>query len=218
MDGSMAIGLYRHAVTEENLARQYVGWHDAPLVIAESLRLKEIAGRYPEYDLVFTSDLRRCRYTADLLFQDTPIIESPLLREIHFGEWETKTYEELQGKRVYRNWLEDQSLPIPGGESLGVFEERLEQFWSNLFSDSHAPEVAANYIHRKHKDLRIAFVTHGGVIRYFLSKWVAETKAFWEWKIPFAEGYELHWTAEEWREKSRCSSLLEVPSTESPGG
>jgi alpha-ribazole phosphatase len=218
MDGCVAIGLYRHAVTEENINKQYIGWHDASLVTAEHLRLKEKASRYPKYDIIFTSDLNRCRDTAASLFPDIPVFESPLLREIHFGNWETRTYEELKDDPCYQNWLNDQSIPIPGGESLQEFEERLDQFWSCLFGDSHDPEYLEKYRVKNQKSIRIAFVSHGGVIRHFLSKWTAEAKAFWEWKIPFAKGYELRWTTEEWGRKSKCSSLLEVPSTESPDG
>ena len=213
MDGCVAVGLYRHAVTTENLEQRYIGWYDAPLVNAK--RLEEEAHRYPQYDVVFTSDLVRCRETANALFPDTPIMESRLLREIHFGQWETKTYDELKHEKDYCNWLNDQSLPIPGGESLSEFEYRLDQFWSAMLS--HSSELVEKY-RKDHNGLRVALVTHGGVIRYFLTKWTADPKAFWEWKIPFAKGYEVGWTAEEWRRKTKCSSLREVPSTANQNG
>jgi alpha-ribazole phosphatase len=218
MDGCVAVGLYRHAVTEENLGKKYIGWHDPPLMETEHMRLAAKAPCYPKYDLIYTSDLQRCRETAAAIFPDTQVIESPLLREIHFGYWETKTYEELKDDYVYRKWLNDQSKPIPGGESLHEFKERLDQFWTGLLGDSHSPEIVEKYERQRNKCSRVALMTHGGVIRHFLSKWSSEPKSFWEWSIPFAKGYELRWSAEEWRRESTCSSLLEVPSTESPNG
>ena len=38
---------------------------------------------------------------------------------------------------------------------------------------------------------RVAIVTHGGVIRYLLSKLVPEKRDFWEWKVPHGQGFEL---------------------------
>jgi alpha-ribazole phosphatase len=212
MDGSVAIGLYRHALTEENIDKKYIGWHDAPLIETERLKLGEKSLLYPAYDLIFTSDLKRCKDTAEALFPNTPIVETSLLREIHFGQWETKTYEDLRTNRQYCNWLNDQNLKIPGGESLGELEERLERFWEFYISDRHTPEFVEKTKERN-GSFRAALVTHGGVLRHFLTKWASEPKSFWEWKIPFAKGYELSWSAEEWRRKSKCSSLLEVPST-----
>ena len=36
-----------------------------------------------------------------------------------------------------------------------------------------------------------AIVTHGGVIRYLLSKLSPRNGDFWEWKVPHGNGFEL---------------------------
>ncbi|MEG9295950.1 histidine phosphatase family protein [Mangrovibacillus sp. Mu-81] len=220
MDDRVVVGLYRHGLTEENRAKKYIGWHDAILPEASRNELVQQAPLYSSYELVITSDLARCKQTAEALFQDVPHLESNLFRELHFGEWETKTYEELKSNGGYREWLNDSSIQIPGGESLGGFHERLRMGWLQVkdivIRDRHGPKCVKNsgsHLPCDCQTKRIAIVTHGGVIRHLLTKLTAEERSFWEWQIPFGGGYELSWTADEWRSGKTCSSLRAVPST-----
>jgi alpha-ribazole phosphatase len=220
MDDRVVVGLYRHGLTEENRAKKYIGWHDAVLPEASLKELVQQAPLYPSYEWVITSDLVRCKQTAEALFQDIPHLESDLFREFHFGEWETKTYEELKSNQAYQEWLNDPSIQIPGGESLSDFHERLRMGWlqvkDGVIRDRHDSKYVENSgTHPPYEcqTKRIAIVTHGGVIRHLLTKLTAEERSFWEWQIPFGEGYELSWTVDEWRNEKTCSSLLAVPST-----
>lgn len=219
MDGGLVVGLYRHGATLENLAGKYIGWYDAILAESEIDRLLARRGVCPEYDLIIMSDLARCRETAAVLFPGKPVLATSSLREIHFGHWETKTYQDLRENREYQEWLNDQSLPIPGGESRKEFENRLNGFCSDLLRDSHDPEFVERYnLGRRDGILRIALVTHGGVIRQLMTKWTGEAKGFWEWKTPYGEGYELRWTEEKWRAGGKCNSYMAVPIMENQNG
>jgi alpha-ribazole phosphatase len=220
MDDCVVVGLYRHGLTEENRAKKYIGWHDAILPEASFKELVQQAPIYPSYEWVITSDLVRCKQTAKALFQDVPHLESDLFRELHFGEWETKTYEELKSNQAYREWLNDPRIQIPGGESFSGFYERLRMGWlqvkDEVNRDRYDPKYAGKSgIHPPYdcQTKRIAIVTHGGVIRHLLTELTADERRFWEWQIPFGGGYELSWTVNEWRSGKTCSSLRAVPST-----
>jgi alpha-ribazole phosphatase len=222
MDDRVVVGLYRHGLTEENRSKKYIGWHDAVVPDAGYKELVRQAPLYPSYEWVITSDLARCKQTAEALFQDVPQLESCLFRELHFGEWETKTYEELKSNGVYREWLNDPGIQIPGGESLSDFHKRLRMGWMQVkdvvMFDRHDPKYVGKSDSHPPFHCRIAIVTHGGVIRHLLTKLTAEERNFWEWEIPFGGGYELSWTVDEWRSGKTCSSLQAVPSTGNPNG
>jgi alpha-ribazole phosphatase len=217
MDDRVVVGLYRHGLTEENRAKKYIGWHDAILPETGFKELVQRAPLYPSYEWVITSDLVRCKQTAEALFQDVPHLESYLFRELHFGEWETKTYEELKFNPAYREWLNDPSIQIPGGESLSGFHERLRMGWLQVKDavnrDRHDAKNSGSHPPYDSQTKRIAIVTHGGVIRHLLTELTADERRFWEWQIPFGGGYELSWTVDEWRGGRTCSSLRAVPST-----
>ncbi|EPZ38918.1 MULTISPECIES: histidine phosphatase family protein [Anoxybacillus] len=186
----LAITYVRHFVTKENEAKQYIGWTNVPVIQPKNVshELK------PE--IVMTSDLLRCRQTAHLLFPNHVIECSYRWRELNFGDFEGKTYEQLQTAKAYRRWLDDPfRYAPPNGETFAQFEARIEQAVSDAIyrSVSH-----------------VVVVTHGGVIRYILSKYAPDIRPFWEWHVPFGEGVTLYNTKERWKERKRCISLAAV--------
>ena len=194
----LAITCIRHFVTKENEAKQYIGWTNVPIVkkpnVSHSLHA----------DVVITSDLLRCRQTAHLLFPHALIECSYRWRELNFGDFEGKTYAELQTVESYRRWIDD---PIhhspPNGESFRHFQGRIERAIDDLISRSAS---------------HIVVVTHGGVIRYLLSQYAPKTRPFWEWHVPFDEGVTLCNTNERWKERKRCISLAAVRFKENENG
>ena len=56
------------------------------------------------YDMVITSDLKRCLQTANLLFPEHKLIPMQEFREMNFGPWEGKTYADLAGDPQFENW------------------------------------------------------------------------------------------------------------------
>ncbi|OOE04771.1 phosphoglycerate mutase [Anoxybacillus kestanbolensis] len=194
----LAITYIRHFVTKENEEKQYIGWTNVPIVKQPRV------SHQLEADIVMTSDLFRCRQTAYVLFPNHVIECSYRWRELHFGDFEGKTYEQLQAVEAYRHWLDD---PVryapPNGETLTEFETRVEQAIDDVVyrSVSH-----------------VVVVTHGGVIRYILSKYASDVRPFWKWHVPFGEGVTLYNTRERWRERKRCISLAAVRFKESENG
>ncbi|MDN4525761.1 histidine phosphatase family protein [Fictibacillus fluitans] len=205
----VAVTLLRHGLTLENQQKKYIGFSD-PLLCEEGrneLReLHEKAGFLPS-EAILSSDRNRCVETAEILFPGQRIIASPALRELHFGEWENKTYAELCHDLHYRAWIDDPSGTCPpGGEHFHEFEKRLltawqEEIWPMAEQNGH-----------------VTVVTHGGPIRFYLSVFASEPKEMWEWHIPHGKGYALDWNENTGRFDGKCTLLQEAPSMVKPSG
>lgn len=203
MANPVTLTIFRHGLTVENENSQYLGWTDAPLSERGRGKTREIgeqlAGWKP--DQIISSDLLRCRETVALLFPHQEFCTMPAFREMNFGNFEGKTYEDLKNQRDYQLWLDDIfNVILPGGESFKVFFERINQGMNELSST-----LLINQ-----RD--IVLVTHGGVIRLLLSKYVDSDKTFFDWEIPNSQGYQLTWDSmTAFRRLEKCTSLSVVP-------
>ncbi len=198
MDDRVVIALFRHDVTEENKRKAYLGWNDSP--ICPESKAISIQKSYQRY---FSSDLHRCVHTAERLFPNTNPYLLTELREMNFGKWEGRTYVDLKENDLYRQWLADPvSHCPPDGESFHEFTKRVETGWAKIIEEVFASNVQ-----------RCAVITHGGVIRYLLSKFAPDQKEFWTWQVNHDRGYELIFDKESLRRGKRCTLLLEVPLT-----
>ncbi|CRK80976.1 alpha-ribazole-5'-phosphate phosphatase [Neobacillus massiliamazoniensis] len=200
MDDGVVIALFRHCLTMENKRKAYLGWNDSPLC-PESFELSPVGG----YDQLFSSDLQRCISTAKILFPDFSPFPLKELREMNFGKWEGKTYEDLKGEQLYQQWLSDpEKYSPPEGESFQQFTKRAKNGWRKITSEILSQNIQ-----------RCAIVTHGGIIRFLLSEFAPEQKPFWFWQIKHDIGFELIFTRESLRGGKRCTLLQEVPLTAS---
>jgi len=189
MDGAFILHLIRHAPTSGNQARQYIGWTDEPVMPFK-------AKAFPEITEVWGSDLLRCRQTAEILFPNAAYHAEPNWRECHFGEWEQKTYAQLEGIAAYRNWIDD---PVrcapPGGESLKVLAERVERAVQAL------PDKQ-----------EFTIVAHGGPIRYLAGR--AKKEAFERQTALHGYCYTFVWqNRQAFKEGAACISFSAEPLT-----
>lgn len=199
----MDVYLVRHGITNWNKEKKYLGHSDIGLIKSELSQLnnlkKVLSGL--NFDHVFTSDLRRCQETLAYLSIPVQASIDCRLREIHFGEWEGKTYDELKTHIAYRNWLENwEAYSIPNGESTDAFKSRIDSFFDELFQQAIETTPA-----------NILVMTHGGVIRYLVSKY-RSSLSFWDLTISHGQGIRL--TFEQQKGEWVCSSLLAVPFQE----
>ncbi len=150
--------LVRHGETDWNKEERTQGHADIPLneegrrqarETAETLKNKNI-------DLIISSDLGRCRATAEIIREATgaEIILDENLRERHLGVTQgmlRRDRDEMYGDTLYTY----EGKP-PGGESYKELEERV---WESFKQ------------HKKsHHHKNIVIVTHGGSIRMLLKK------------------------------------------------
>lgn len=182
----MELWLVRHGKTEWNLAHKYQGNSDPDLLPGDTSGLSSLQALLAgiSFSAVYCSDLRRCRSTLEYLRPDLKAAAhyDARLREMNFGEWEGRTYEQLKHNPHYRNWIDSpQTVVPPGGESWPEFEGRIREF---------AGEVAVDY--RKHRAKRLAddpclIVTHGGVIS-MLGTILKPGTDFWDAKYKISTG------------------------------
>ena len=87
----------RHGMTQANGEHRYLGKTDEPLSETGIHLLQEKKKEYfsspPEF--LYTSPMKRCVQTAELLFERNPIL-IPEWKEMDFGQFEGKNYEELK--------------------------------------------------------------------------------------------------------------------------
>ncbi|MBO8176926.1 MAG: histidine phosphatase family protein [Bacillus sp. (in: Bacteria)] len=209
MDRSVVVLLLRHGLTEANVSKRYVGWSNPPLCQKGMECLFKTKSKIPHYDTVISSDLARCTETANIYFPNQTIHYWKDLRELNFGEWENHTFEDLQSDPLYKEWVANPEITRPpGGETFADFRHRMNGVIDRLYQFMIEKEV-----------FHVAIVSHGGVLRYWLTQFHPEQKSFWDWKVRHGAGYEFVWkNLDSFRRGERCISLKEVPSTENGNG
>lgn len=190
----------RHGVTPWNLERRYQGQRDIPLLLPDAVpdmdRLHEhLAGA--EFDAIHCSDLARCRQTLAHVQpgRDASALFDPRLRELDFGDYEGRRWDELKDDPRYRAWIDSAGMQAPpGGESADMLWERLSAWLDDVLSQTEG---------RRH----VLAVSHGGVIRELRRR--LEAVDFWEGVVGQAQG--RHFTFIHQGGAWRCSASSAVP-------
>ena len=98
-----------------------VGWSDLPADLSDTEALARIDRHLPQDALIISSDLRRAADTADAIQGNRDRLpHAPDLREIHFGDWELRTWAEIDAEdpqRIRAYWETPGDVTPPGGES-----------------------------------------------------------------------------------------------------
>ncbi len=138
-----------YGITDLELAKSY--WD-------EKQKIKNIISDFKP-DIVFSSPLKRCHTLAKDLFPNYEISIDDNLKELDFGNWEMKPWSEIPIEEI-EPWSGDflQSAP-PQGETFNSLVNRANRFIEHLITLPAESNVAV--------------VTHSGVIRAFLMKWLA---------------------------------------------
>ena len=200
---SYYIYFYRNGLTDSNLEGQYIGHTDVPLSeegVKQIEQMKEVYD-YPLVDAVFTSPLKRCTKTAELVFPDKQAIVINDLIEYNFGEYEGRTAEELKDNELFARWLSgEQGVEPPFGESNEAFAERI----SNCFI-----KIVDGLL--KTGTTKAAIFTHGGVIMYLLSAFGIPEAPMHEWLMPGGCGFAVRITPGIWTRGRKFEVIAEVP-------
>ena len=180
----MLIVLLRHGKTAYNEQRRYQGAADVPLSQAGKAALQK-ADFEPE--TVYVTPLVRTAQTARILFPGARQIVAPELREMDFGDFEGRTYDEMKDDAAYCAWLDSGcESACPNGESKAAFCERVCCAFEKLADDALA-----------RGEERLVIVAHGGTQMAALSRFAEPHRDYYSWNAPPAGGFVL--SADEWR-------------------
>lgn len=133
----MKLYLVRHGETELNVKKVYYGSTDCGLTEkgkTQAVSLETAFASRP-LDMVIESPLLRAKTTTSLLLgeRDVPRTEDPRLKELNFGGWEGKSYQELQGDPLYETWCREWKTTCPPqGESFLDLARRVKSFYEDL--------------------------------------------------------------------------------------
>lgn len=176
----MRLYFIRHGATQGNREHRYVGRTDEGILETEKERLRKKIPYFPEMDMVFVSPYLRCRQTAEILFSNkckTKITED--FREMDFGAFEYRNYQELTGNPDYQKFIDSGGMTgFPGGEDLRAFKERccnaflacIRKAWENHWN-------------------QVGFVVHGGTIMAILEAFSYPSKEYYEYQVGNGCGY-----------------------------
>ena len=153
--------LVRHATAGGN--GRFQGHRDVSLTSVGRRELRLLVERCSSYPVrtVYSSDLRRARESAAAVASEFGLeVEiRPELREIHFGQWEGLSWNQIARRfpRLASLWIERFPLQtIPGGEPLRQFKKRIELGIREIIAENQGRCAV--------------IVTHAGVIRFTLGR------------------------------------------------
>ncbi|NDR55920.1 histidine phosphatase family protein [Aliiruegeria sabulilitoris] len=118
----------RHGPTHR---RDMNGWTDVPADLSDTAALERLRDYLPADAPVVSSDLTRAIKTADAIQASRPRLPHERgLREIHFGAWEARTFDEVQEedpRLIRRYWEQPGDVKPPGGESWHELSARVNR-------------------------------------------------------------------------------------------
>lgn len=186
--------LARHGQTAWNASRRFQGQTDVPLDeegLAQAAALaKRLAGDPVHVSAIYTTDLQRAHQTAQVIAKALmaaghprcPLVVEPRLREMHFGDWQGKTYAEIHHStpQALAQWEADLArFAPPNGESMGIFSARVGE--------------AMEEIRAAHPDGSVLVVAHGGPLQVMICLALGlPPQNFWQFQLSNAGLAELH--------------------------
>ena len=166
-EDQMTLVLIRHGATKANKQHRYLGKTDEVLSKEGKQELIAYSKRqcYPPVDMLFTSPMKRCVQTAEILYPELKPVQIEEWKEMDFGVFEGKNYMELQGDTRYQQWIDSNgTLPFPEGESREEFIIRCDKGFQKMVGK--IKQIKAMDRHKT-----IGIVVHGGTIMALLSRY-----------------------------------------------
>jgi broad specificity phosphatase PhoE len=137
---AVKITYFVHGTTTDNEMGISSGWSDAGLSQLGIEQSKKLADQTKDqnFDVVFTSDLKRAVDSAQITWGDKyEIIQDQRLRECNYGDMNGKPSSEvepIQEKAIY--------TPMPNGESYEMVKQRVNDFLDFLKENYDGKHIA----------------------------------------------------------------------------
>ncbi|MBR2179193.1 MAG: histidine phosphatase family protein [Selenomonadaceae bacterium] len=155
--------LVRHGVTEWNVTQRIQGQsniHLAPDGVHQA-RLLTVHFPFDTVDAIYSSDLHRAMTTAEVIASrfNLEVIPVKEFREINFGSWEGKTFEDIAKEDpadFKKFFLQPDMLLIKDGETFAELQNR-------------AVTTLKRIVHDIGDDKHIVIVMHGAIIRTIIA-------------------------------------------------
>jgi broad specificity phosphatase PhoE len=156
--------LIRHGETNGASSIRYFGSTDIELSDEGREQMARLGAQLAarRIDLWVASNLRRSWAAAGIVARGAPVRIDPDFREIHFGQWEGLTREEIKARDpvAYEDWQSGAAgFEYPAGESRAAFRSRIGRGVERLLA-SPAANVGA--------------VLHKGVVREIVRQLTGE--------------------------------------------
>lgn len=201
----------RHGMTRANEEHRYLGKTDEPLSEKgiRFLQEKKKKSFFNAPEFLYASPMKRCVQTAEILFRRKPVL-IPEWKEMDFGQFEGKNYEELKDNPDYQKWIDSNgTLPFPGGESREQFIRRSMEGFDRMMSDilkrsekntGIQNDTDTRYLKsNRGTEIPVVTVVHGGTIMAVLSSLTGGE--YFDFQVKNGEGYEtvLEWIQGRWK-------------------
>ena len=201
----------RHGMTRANEEHRYLGKTDEPLSEKgiRFLQEKKKKSFFNAPEFLYASPMKRCVQTAEILFRRKPVL-IPEWKEMDFGQFEGKNYEELKDNPDYQKWIDSNgTLPFPGGEPREQFIRRSMEGFDWMMSDilkrsekntGIQNDTDTRYLKsNRETEIPVVTVVHGGTIMAVLSSLTGGE--YFDFQVKNGEGYEtvLEWIQGRWK-------------------
>lgn len=134
--------LVRHGPTH---AKSMVGWSDLPADLSDHAQIARLSSHLPQDAVFVSSDLSRASDTADAIMgQRARLDHDPDLREMHFGDWELRTWSDLNEEspdHIRAFWETPGDVAAPNGESWNDLRRRCDAAVDRLIAAQHASDL-----------------------------------------------------------------------------
>ena len=178
--------LVRHGETDWNCQHRHQGQKNIPLNAFGRQQVAAVSQRLAGEPIkaLYASDLDRACKTAAVIstqHDGLEIVKDSRLREMHFGEWEGLTWEEILQKEpaAADSWSKIlMETGPPGGENLIQFSRRIQE--------------ATDEIIKIHPNDTVLVVAHGGTIMVLICLLIDHPiDKYWQFRIEKASLSEI---------------------------
>lgn len=175
--------------------------------IEETKKLAE-EGIYPSSEgaQYATSGMIRADMTINIIYGDVPRKRISNLRELNFGDFELKPFEEIKENADFIKWRKSDEVNLktylvewfkddsdsrpPNGESKGEFAKRILKGLKELEGYHRLKELSNRH---NGNDSHTVMVCHGGVTAMCMLINFQGERTFWEWVPKPGHGYTVYY-------------------------